>query len=843
MRLWIVSVMLVILLPIEQCSAQTDSQRPSLAPDAKTESRDSSIPVTRSVKPHENSPTFLPAGEDPENRLFTPFMKHLAFDQKQFWTAPFHMDRQGAEVFLPFVGFTGGLIAGDAWISRQVPSSTSQINRSVNISDYATYSLIGAAGASYFWGNFVHNDHLRETGFLAGEAALNSTAVAYLFKTISQRPRPLEDHGNGTFFYGGASFPSEHSAIAWSVASVIAHEYPGTLTKIAVYGLASAVTLTRVTGKQHFSSDVVVGSALGWYFARQIYRAHHDPELGGEGWGRFDEGSDNGEKVRNPANMGSPYMPLDSWVYPALERLTALGHVQTAYLGMRPWTRMQIAQLLEEANENMQDSDAEEDNAAQKLVVALRSEFVDESRRLDGDTNLGVTLDSVYTRFTGISGTPLRDGYHFGQTLINDYGRPYSHGFNDVTGISTHAVAGPFSFYVRGEYQHAPSAPGLPDQAGQVISAVDHVPAPPPGALVPTTDRMDLLEGYVGIQLKDWQLTFGKQELWWGADASGPMMFSTNAPPIMMLQLTRVKPITLPGIFGRIGSMRTQYILGRLTGDQWVYTQALGTTGSWTKPLSDQPFITGEKISFKPTSNLELGFSATTIFAGTGMPFNAHSLLRAMFSTATPGPGTPTDPGDRQGAFDFAYRIPKLRNWLTFYGDAYTEDQANPWFAWDKSAITSGIYMPRVPKIPKLDLRVEGAYTDLPSGTATISDQPGFFYYNLRYRSGYTNNGNLLGSWVGRQGQGAEAWSNYWFSPKNKLQLHFRHQKVDHKFIPGGGTLTNLGASADLCVRSMVDISSKVQYERWNFPVIAPAPQTNVTVQFQITFHPHWTLR
>jgi membrane-associated phospholipid phosphatase len=840
MRLGILSVMLVILFPIEQGSAQTDSRPPLPAPAAKSELRDNSTPLVPGVEPHEYQLTSLPAGEDPENRLLKPFMQHLVLDQRQFWTAPFHWKRQDAQFLLPFAAFTGALIASDSWISRQVSDKPSQISRSKSISDYATFSLIGAAGASYFWGHFVHNDHLRETGFLAGEAALNSTAVTYLSKAMTQRPRPLDGNGNGTFFQGGASFPSEHSAIAWSVASVIAHEYPGTLTKLAAYGLASTVTLTRVTGKQHFASDVVIGSALGWYFARQVYRAHHDPELGGAGWSDLvsDEDLDKGETVRNPANMGSPYVPLDSWVYPAMERLVALGYIRSGFLGMRPWTRMECARLLDEADEQMQGDSSE----AQKIHDALAEEFSDESARLGGAANLGVNLDSVYTRFTGISGTPLLDGYHFGQTIINDYGRPYGEGFNNVTGFTSHAVAGPFLIYVRGEYQHSPSVAALPLQARQVIQTVDFLPSAPPGSAVPAVNQMDLLEAYAGLQLGDWQITFGKQELWWGADASGPMMFSTNAPPFMMLQFTRVKPITLPGIFGRIGPIRTQYILGRLAGHHWVHGQALGTTGSWTQPLSDQPFITGQKISFKPSSNLEFGVSATTIFAGTGYPFTAHSLLRAMFSTATPGPGSPADPGDRQGAFDFVYRIPKLRN-LTFYGDAYSEDQANPWFAWDKSAITSGIYMPQVPKIHKLDLRVEGAYTDLPGGTATISEQPGFFYYNLHYRSGYTNNGNLLGSWIGRQGQGAEAWSNYWFSPRNRLQLHFRHQKVDHKFIPRGGTLTSLGISAHLWVRSMVDISSTVQYERWNFPVIAAAPQTNITAQFQITFHPHWTLR
>src|SRR6202050_2511988 len=242
LKYWIVLVVLANVLAVEPGSAQTEA-----GPEWP-------VPATNREVPQQNQFALLPAGEDPENRLGTPFIEHLALDQKQFWTAPFHINRQDARVFLPFVAFTGALVAGDAWISRQVPEGASEIRRSKNISHYATYSMIAAAGAAYFWGHVMHNDHLRETGLLASEAALDSTAVAYLLKTMTQRPRPLAEDGNGTFFQGGASFPSEHSAVAWSVASVIAHEYPGTLTQIGAYGLASVVTLTRVTGKQHFPS-------------------------------------------------------------------------------------------------------------------------------------------------------------------------------------------------------------------------------------------------------------------------------------------------------------------------------------------------------------------------------------------------------------------------------------------------------------------------------------------------------------------------------------------------------------------------------------------------------------
>ena len=59
------------------------------------------------------------------------------------------------------------------------------------------------------------------------------------------------------------------------------------LTKILAYGAASGITISRLTGQKHFHSDVFIGSVLGWYFGRQIYRARHDPELGGTALGRF----------------------------------------------------------------------------------------------------------------------------------------------------------------------------------------------------------------------------------------------------------------------------------------------------------------------------------------------------------------------------------------------------------------------------------------------------------------------------------------------------------------------------------------------------------------------------
>jgi hypothetical protein len=760
----------------------------------------------------------------------------LFMDQRSFWFTPFHMTRTEWQWTVPAAFVGAGLLASDTAIEKHAPTNPTTMSHAVTVSNAGLGAMAGVGAGMFLWGHVKKNDEQRETGLLSGEAGIDAFLDAEAFKYAFGRERPFTGDRRGRFFRGGTSFPSEHAAVSWAIASVIAHEYPGPMTQFLAYGLAGGISASRFIGQKHFATDVLVGSALGWYIGRQVFRSHSQyGDFGNTKWGTFSKTDQIYSTASEPRNMGSPYVPLDSWIYPAMERLIGMGYVQSADLGMRPWTRMECARLLlEEAQKRMQ-YDGQNDSDAQKISTALQAEFTDETARLSGDTNLGITLDAVYTRSTGVSGTPLHDGLHFGQTIINDYGRPYAEGFNNVTGFASYAVAGPLSFYVRAEYQHAPSVSALSVPVTQTIQAVDGLPSAPPNTLTPAVNRLDLLEGYLGMQLNDWQITFGKQALWWGEDASGPMLFSTNAAPILMLQLNRVKPFKLPSVLGLLGAIRTDYLVGRLSGYHWVYSATSGFTGSWTESLSDQPFIVGEKVSFKPSSNLEVGISITALFGGPGVPATPHKLLQAGFSNGNGLPGSTGDPGDRRGGFDFAYRIPGVRDWLSFCADAFTDDEPNPWFAWNKTALTSGLYLSRVPGISKLDFRVEGVYTDPPG---SVTAQHGFFYSNDRFKSGYTNDGSLIGSWIGRQGQGAQAWTTYWLSPKSKVQLNFRHQKVSQQFIPDGGTLTDFGVSTDYWLRSNVGLSAEVQYERWLFPVIQPNVARNAVAAVEILFGP-----
>lgn len=784
---------------------------------------DSTQKVPATPDPIADSKFDLAPGADPENQLGLPLVKHLATDQREFWTAPAQFRVKDLKWIAPFVGTTTVFIASDSWLSKQIPLG--EVDRSKKFSDYATYSLIGAGAGSYLLGHLTKNDQLTETGFLSGEAALDSTAVAYLFKIATERPRPFQDNGHGTFFTGGLSFPSEHSAIAWSIASVMAHEYPGTLTKILAYGLATGISATRVTGQQHFSSDVIVGAALGWYFGRQVYRAHHDTTLGGAAWGDVVPES-SGERNRNPENMGSPYVPLDSWIYPALERLIALGYIKSAFLDIRPWTRLECARLLEEANDEIGDDD-DQNNEAVRVYNELAKEFAPESARLDGAANLGASLDSIYTRTTQISGLPLRDGYHFGQTIINDYGRPYGVGFNSYDGMTAHAEAGPFSVFFQGEYQHALAVASDPASVLQATATVDSTLPLANG--IGQINRFRLLEGTVAFTLRDVQVSFGQQSLWLGPSESGPFLFSDNAEPMEMLRIDSVSPYEIPLISRLLGPVKSQFFLGRLSGQHWEFSPVL-----FGPNLSSQPFLHGTKFSFQPTPNLEFGLGFTAQFGGPGNPFTWHNFLRTFYSHKV---GVGNNPGKRLSEFSFSYRLPFLRDWVQVYADSMVIDEYSPLIS-DRPAINPGIYFARLPKIPHIDFRLEGVTTDL-----NVPDHfgPGAFYWDDRYHSGYTNNGNLIGSWIGRRGRGEIGWLTYHFSPRSDLLLGYRHNDVDPGFLQGG-KLQDLTLKADVTFGRALEVSGFIQHENWHFPVLSPTAKSDFTASLQMTYWPHRSL-
>jgi hypothetical protein len=536
--------------------------------------------------------------------------------------------------------------------------------------------------------------------------------------------------------------------------------------------------------------------------------------------------------------MGSPYVPLDSWIYPALERLAALGFVRTAILGLRPWTRLECARQVNEATDLRVDPDAAPEAA--ELRDALTQEFAAEIQRMGGEKNRHAQVESVYARATGIAGKPLTDNEHFGQTILNDYGRPFQEGFNGLTGASGWAAAGPFVIYARGEYQSAPSAPSLSPAALGFISSIDQLPPNPPAMPVAAINRFQLLDAYVGMNLGDWQLSYGKQSLWWGPGEQGAMLFTNNSQALnKMFLVNRVSPMHLPSVFGYLGDIRMAFFLGQVSGQQFINNSFppanSGIIGQYGQSLRAQPFSSGGKISFKFTPNFEISMSKTTLYGGPGNPLTWSTFYKSAFGIRVNG----RQLGDSRTGLDFAYRIPKLRNWLSFYGDAFQEDEISPLDRPYKAGFQGGLYLARVPRVPQLDFRIEGGTTS-PINFPTCN---GCYYSNGQYLSGDTNSGRLIGTWIGRAAQGEAIRSNYWLAPQKKVGIELRHRKIDQQYLRQGGTQNDVAVNGDFFVKSGFRLSGMLQYENWQIPLLAAKRQSDLAVSFQLGYWPKGRIR
>ena len=768
----------------------------------------------------------VPPEEEASQVTVKSLPKNILQDQQAFFTTPARMKSENLFFLVPAAFASTFLVGSDTWVEGKLPSGASTINHAATFSNAGAAALLGTSGGLFLLGQIHHDDHERETGLLAAEAAFDSYLDITAFKYIAGRERPDTGNNRGNFFSGGDSFPSDTSAISWAAASVIAREYPGWMTQVMAYGTAGAVSAARVVGQKHWMSDAILGSAIGWYMGRQVYRARAANEIDPRNWGTFVKSPE--QQIPDPKFMGSTYVPLDSWVYPALDRLAALGYLPEYVQAIRPLARQECAKLTLQAQENTEYPEIQIESA--RVVGELRREFGLELANLEGAPNVGYQLESAYVGATEIAGRPLDDSYHFAQTIYNNYGRPYGQGFNSVVGASMRAEAGPIAFYIRGEYQHSsPIAPYSPTTA-QAIANVDQLPL----NSVPTfpgVNQFKTIEAYAALNMNGWQMSFGQQALEWGPDTDGSLMLSNNAQPITMLRVNRISPFQLPGPLAWLGMIRNSIFVGRIDG----YTYIRGPfpdfplIGNGVTLLNPQPYLWGDKLALKMSPNFELGVTITVMWAGYTRP----ATLSTWFHTwSSQGNDQAVDPGKRFNGLNFSYRLPGLRNWVTFYADAMANDEPNPIAYPRQSAWNPGLYFPQIPKLHNMDLRIEGIYTNIP-------DYPGVgrYYFNEHYAEGYRNEGQILGSWIGRQGDGIQAWATYWFSAEKKLQLSYRRQYNDPIFLDGGG-LTDVSATVDWLFKKELQVKPFVQYERLNFPLLGPTPTHNVTAALQITFWP-----
>lgn len=206
----------------------------------------------------------------------------ILHDQAGIWTSPLRLHASDAAWLAPFAGATTLAVYHDRQALRELGHNQNSIDTSHNISRFGSPEVtIGAGVGSYAIGLFSKNEKLAETGRLGAEAVVDASIVDEGVKLATNRDRPDQGEHTGEFWPSGTkgystngSFPSGHATASWALARVIGEEYHGLLPRLAAYGFATAISVTRVTGRDHFPSDSLIGSGIGYLVGGYVYRHH-----------------------------------------------------------------------------------------------------------------------------------------------------------------------------------------------------------------------------------------------------------------------------------------------------------------------------------------------------------------------------------------------------------------------------------------------------------------------------------------------------------------------------------------------------------------------------------------
>lgn len=221
----------------------------------------------------------------------------LGSNFKQAFTKPFHLK---SKEMLP-LGLFAATAVGLGFADEPIQKSALKIrNKSQDVANigkfvsnfgglYEAYSLAGFG----LYGILFKNQKMKTTTLLATQAYILGAVEESVLKTLSGRTRPnfysINDEAEPKFLgpfgntshdaYGkksNSSFPSGHTTLAFAAATVFAMEYKKHwYVPVLSYSVASLIGLSRITENKHWTTDILVGSALGWLTGRQVVNNYH----------------------------------------------------------------------------------------------------------------------------------------------------------------------------------------------------------------------------------------------------------------------------------------------------------------------------------------------------------------------------------------------------------------------------------------------------------------------------------------------------------------------------------------------------------------------------------------
>lgn len=399
-------------------------------------------------------------------------------------------------------------------------------------------------------------------------------------------------------------------------------------------------------------------------------------------------------------------VPLNSWVYPALEKLVGVGLIETSLQGTRPYNRSEAARQIKEARQQAELSPVPV--VMTELLQRLKQEFREE---LEESPLSGEVTGSYFKPLRHLA---IRYLYRDGEdAILEENGiraRQFSLNINN-DGID-YSENSNIQLLMTSEARYGRS----------LLFEVNPILLFREGK----GSDLQLLRGRTAQEVGPLELSAGRQSLWWGQGRHGSLILSNNAKPLDMLRITTPAPVILPWIFQSLGPFRIDLFLSKLGKNR----------------LIPDPYLSGLRINFKPFPWVEFGGSRTLIFGGKGQPQLSFSDFSTILSGRNLSGGE--DTSNSLAALDILIRVPFLRG-AEIYGEFGGEDEAGHFIA--NTAMLYGLYLPVIDPTGRGSLRIE--YADFQGYNHKTTP----WYRHSLYRSGYTYEGTIFGHHAGGTGR------------------------------------------------------------------------------------------
>ncbi len=213
-------------------------------------------------------------------------LPHLVgHDIVQVFTAPARWKEKEWGLFAEGLVGVGVLVRYDDDLRNAVLRNEGGIGDHIarTFEPFGTWASFVVIGGFYVGGLAGHDDKARGVAIDALAASfISGIMVTPTLKKIAGRSRPNAGQGPYDFhpFNGGASFPSGHATQAFTVASVIATEYPKPWVQVACYVPATFVLYARMRHDAHWASDVTAGALIGYGVGSDVARLNHRERTG-----------------------------------------------------------------------------------------------------------------------------------------------------------------------------------------------------------------------------------------------------------------------------------------------------------------------------------------------------------------------------------------------------------------------------------------------------------------------------------------------------------------------------------------------------------------------------------